>query len=493
MKNENKQPVKRKSRKIFFRNLVFLLFMMSILSLGVLFFLNMLPISYFLGVVFFVLSFDIFMVYCILGRGWKKRFFGTILTVVMLFLFIIADVYALKTMDFLHKINKEGNFNTKNYSLVVLKSSNYEKLKELKKKEIGISKLEEDVGLKKAQNYLNKKVEITYKEEEDLTTLFHRLLDKEVDAILIEDAAKKMLEEEHPEFIGLEKIIHTFSIDVEMNDELVKNVDITNSAFNFFISGIDSYGKITSVARSDVNMLVSINPNTNKVLITSIPRDYYVKLHGINTTYNDKLTHAGIHGIDTSVKTVEDLLDIDINYYVKVNFTSLVELVNKLGGIDVEVDTPFRAYYQEDGKIINYAFKKGTNHLNGAQALAFSRERKSLALGDIARVNHQQMVMEGILNKVLSKSIITKYTELLESLEGRFITNFGTQNISKLVKKQMKDNANWTIESLTLKGTDNHLYTYSYKKTKSYVMEPKEESILEAKTKIQALFKEEKE
>ncbi len=478
----------KKKKKAFFRNLILILLFISLLSLGIIFFLNMVPLIYFLGILLFVLIFDVFMSYLILGHGWKKRFLGTILSIIMIIAMCCVDSYAFRTIDFLGKINSSGNYNTENYSVIVLKDNKYDKLKNLQNKIVGIAKLGEDKGLEDAKKHLDKKIEVEYQEKEDLATLFLELQEEKVDAILIEDAEKKMIEEEHPEFLNLEKIVYTFSVDIEIKDELVKNVDILDKPFNIYISGIDSYGKITSVSRSDVNMVVSINPTTNKILLTSIPRDYYVKLNGINTEYKDKLTHAGMHGIDTSIKTIEDLLDIDINYYVKVNFTSLVDLVEKLDGIDVELDTPFRAYYEENGKMVNYAFKKGTNHLNGKQALAFARERKSLPLGDIARVAHQQMIIKGIIDKVLSKNIITKYSDILASLEGKFITNFGTQNISKLVKTQIKDNPNWEIQNYTLRGVDAHEYTYSYKRSKSYVMEPKEESIIEAKDLINRVF-----
>ena len=485
---EQKKIIKKRRHKPFFRGLVFFLFFVSFLSIGFIYFLDMVPMVYFLGIFVFFLAFDFLMVYFILGRGWKKRLLGTLLSIVMIVVMVVIDGYVFQTMDFLNKINGNGNYNTENYSVIVLQESHYDKLKDLKDENMGVAILGTDEGLEEAKKHLNKKVSVVYKEEEDLDTLYQMLIQHEVAAILVENAEKSILEEEYTDFKGIEKVVYTFSIDIEIKDDLVKSVDITNTPFNVFISGIDSYGKITSVSRSDVNMVVSINPVTHKILFTSIPRDYYVTLHGINTTFKDKLTHAGMHGIDTSVKTVEDLLDIDINYYAKVNFTSLVDLVDQLGGIDVELDKPFRAYYDEDGTIVNYSFKKGTNHLNGKQALAFSRERKSLALGDRARVEHQQMVLEGILNKVLSKSIITKYTDILDALEGKFVTNFGTQNISKLVKNQIKENPSWEIEKYTLLGTDAHEYTYSYKKLKSYVMEPKIESLEEAKNLIKTIL-----
>lgn len=485
--NENEEiKKKKKSKKKFFRRLFFVSLLVSCLTLGVLFFLDVMPILYFgiLVGIFFV--FDFFMALLMLGRGWKRRLLGTILTFVKMIGMACILFYSIHTMDFLKKISG-GNYNTENYSVIVLNDSGYEKLKDMQDKKIGIVKLGEDKGLLEAKMYLNKKVSLEYVEMDDLTNLATSLLKKNVDAILIEGAEKSLLEE-NGEILDKEKVIYEFSIDIEIEDNLVKNVNTVKEPFNIFISGIDSYGKITSVSRSDVNMLVSVNPNTHKVLFTSIPRDYYVNLYGISSKYKDKITHAGIHGIDTSVKTVEDLLDTDINYYAKVNFTSLIQIVDKLGGVDVELEKGFRAYYEEEKETINYTFKKGTNHLNGKQALAFARERKSLAQGDVGRVEHQQILLEAIVNKVLSKNIITKYNDLLNALEGRFVTNMGTENITKLVKQQMKDMPSWSIDKYTLRGTDAHEYTYSYKNTKSYVMMPAIESVTEAKEKIKVLM-----
>lgn len=485
MKEDSKK--KKKSKKKVFRRLFFASLILSIVTLIVLHFLNVVPLLYFIPIVLGILFFDFLMAVLMLGKGWKRRLIGSILTIMKMVCMCILLFYLVNTMDFLHKINN-GNVNTENYSVIVLNNSGYEKLKDIKDKKIAIVKLGDDQGLLEAKLHLNKKTSLEYVEMEDLNSLASNLLNKSVDAILIEEAEKELLEEENDEIAKNEKVIYNFSIDIEINDGLVKNVDITKDSFNVFISGIDSYGKITSVSRSDVNMVVTINPTTHQVLLTSIPRDYYVKLHGINTSLNDKLTHAGIHGIDTSVKTVEDLLGIDINYYAKVNFTSLISIVDKLGGIDVEVDKPFRAYYIEEEETIDYYFKKGTNHLNGKQALAFARERKSLVSGDVGRVEHQQMLIEALLNKALSKNIITKYNDLLNALEGKFVTNFGTENITKLVKEQMKDMPSWKIDKYTLTGSDAYDYTYSYKSLKSYVMVPDMESVNTAKEKIKSVL-----
>ena len=450
-----------------------------------LYFLNVLPFLYFIAIAFFLFVLDFIFALLTLGKGVKKRILGTFLSFLKFGLLCFFLFHSIHTLLFLHKMN-QGNYNTVNYQILVLKDSPYTSIKELKDKKIGSLEAKDDEELIQAKMQLNKKVSLEYKEADNLEDLSLLLKNHEVEAILIEEAQLSLLEEENNLF-SQEKVLYSFSVNIEIKDELVKNVDITKEPFNVFISGIDTYGKVTSVSRSDVNMLISINPTTHKVLFISIPRDYYVPLNGIATKLKDKITHAGIHGINTSVKTVEDLLSIDINYYAKVNFTSLISIVDELDGIDVTLDQAFTAYYEEKNETIHYTFKKGENHLNGKQALAFARERKSLAQGDVERVKHQQMILEAIMNKVLSKKIITKYNDLLKDLDGKVITNLGTENITKLVKQQIKNMPSWSIDKYTLEGENSHQYTYSYPSVKSYVMLPKEESVKKAKEMIQNL------
>ena len=195
----------------------------------------------------------------------------------------------------------------------------------------------------------------------------------------------------------------------------------------------------------------------------------------------DKLTHAGMYGIETSVKTIEDILDIDINYYLKVNFTSLVDIVDALGGIEVDSKYAFSTAN-------NYSFKKGINKLDGKSTLYFCRERKSFSGGDRVRGQNQQAVITAIIKKTASPSIITKYDALLKALEGKFQTNISSENISKLIKMQLNDMASWNIKSISLDGSDKMEYTYSYPKSmgnsKTYVMEPNIDTIKRAQDLI---------
>ena len=484
MEKKKKKTNKKNSKMQFFRYLSLALILVSVICIGLIYFINVLPMEYFLVCLALFVIIDISMCYLLLGRGWKKRMIGTFLSIILIIIFTLGIVYELNTIGFLKKIGNK-NYKTQNYSVIVLNSSKYKKISDIKDEDVGILTKNATEGLSEAISYLNKKVKVTYSEKEDVGQLEQNLLEKNLSVILLEDTYLEIAKEENENFASNTKVIYKFSIDIATKD-MVKDVDITKKPFNVFIAGIDTYGKISSVSRSDVNMVVTVNPNTHKILLTSIPRDYYVNLHGI-TSYKDKLTHAGIHGIDMSVKTVEDLLECDINYYFKVNFSSLINIVDSIGGIEVDSPYTFSTY---DNK---YTFRKGINKLNGEKALYFVRERKAFKAGDRTRNQNQQLVLTAIINKVISPTLLTKYNSILNSVEKSFVTNMENDNITKFVKKQIKNNDKWTIESINLDGTDAFDYTYSYKSAKSYVMQPDEESVKNAKNKINEIINEKEE
>ena len=262
---------------------------------------------------------------------------------------------------------------------------------------------------------------------------------------------------------------------------IAKDAQVTSETFAVYISGIDTYGTISSVSRSDVNIVAVINPKTYQVLLVNIPRDYYVQLHG---TYGkrDKLTHAGMYGVEMSVKTIEDLLDLDINYYFKVNFTSLEDIVDAIGGIEVYSEHTFTS----SGR--NFNFVKGYNLMNGQQALDFSRERKAFRDGDRMRGKNQQAVINGIIKQASKPSIITKFDTLLKSLSNKFQTNMETSKMMELVKLQISKMPTWNVSTISLTGGDGRASTYSGGSQLLYVMYPSQNSINDAITKIDAVI-----
>ena len=272
---------------------------------------------------------------------------------------------------------------------------------------------------------------------------------------------------------------HEFLGQVTAKKKAEDAVDVTNKPFNIYISGMDTTGKITEEARSDVNMIITVNPKTHKVLMTSIPRDYLVELQNGE---KDKLTHTGLMGIDETTSDVEDLLGIKINYYVKVNYNTLKHLVNSIGGITINSDKAFISY------IGKYRFVEGENQLDGAKALAYARERHAYSDGDNHRVRNQQEVLKAIVKKLTgSTTLLTRYNKILKYLAPTMEMNLTRAEVKALVKFQLGKNPKWKFESNSLEGFDAFSTVYSAGNQQLYVMKPDEESIKKARQKIKEI------
>ena len=472
---------KRKEKVMpFFKFLAIAMAIITIITLCLFYFIDILPGEYFLVLCVLLILFNIiFSCLILVRRGAKRRSVGTVLSILYIILLVLVIIYELNTIGFLKKLGFV-NYKTENYSVLVLKDSKYEELSDLDGESIGSLEFTSD-GLKDAKEKIEKNITIDFKTTSDITALKESFLKEEFASMLIEDSMLAMLNESDSNFANSYKVIYDFSLDVETED-IASEVDITKDAFNIYVSGIDTYGSVSSVSRSDVNMIITVNPKTHKILITSIPRDYYVTLAGKNA--KDKLTHAGIYGIEESVATLENLLDININYYVKVNFTSVIDIVDALGGVNVYSKYSFTS---QDG----YYYNQGYNSVDGKKALSFVRERKSFSEGDRTRVENQAAMIEALINKAISPSIITRYTSLLNALSNSFITNLKTEDITNFIKMQIDDMPSWDIENISLNGTDGFDYTYSYGGTKLYVMIPDNETVINATNKIKTILKEE--
>ena len=389
-------------------------------------------------------------------------------------IYIYVTNYALATISFLGDVFQETK-EFDEYYIIVRKDSSYAKIEDIKDKNVHFFQVADDIKTK-----LTKQVSVTLVNQENLLDLGNKLLDKNVDVILTSATQYSMLSDEIKNFKEDTKVLYTIKHEIQTStkvEETGSKYSVKSGKFNVYISGIDTSGNIGNVSRSDANILMSINTDTHEALLTSIPRDYYVTLHSYGA--KDKLTHSGIYGVNETVKTVEDLLDTDINYYVRVNFTTVIKLVDKLGGIDVYSDYSFTT----SDKL--YTFKKGYNHMNGEEALRFSRERYAFEGGDNQRVKNQQHVIEAVMKKVLnSTTLLTKYTDILDSLKGSFQTNIAQDDISALVKDQINNMSSWTIKSNSLTGTGASSSTYSMGSTKLYVMVPNSTSVTSAKEKI---------
>ena len=249
---------------------------------------------------------------------------------------------------------------------------------------------------------------------------------------------------------------------------------------NIYISGSDSReNDIQAKSRSDVNILLTINPLTNKILITSIPRDYYVQIHN-QKGLKDKLTHCGIYGMETSVKTLEDLFDIKIAYNLKVNFNSVIKIVDLIDGIDINSDKAFSS-----NVLKNFYIQEGLNHFNGNQALAYLRERYAYKEGDRHRIQNQQQVLKAIINKMLSdKKYLFDYEKILDILSDSYITDIPPSLIKTYIRKQLKEMPTWSFDLIWVNGQNASMPTFTSPKIRRYVMIPFDEDIKNAHDKI---------
>lgn len=459
----------------------------SLVLVGLLFKLGALPMKYTIIIIVILALLCVGMFFLMKpstkkGKGNIRTVIGKVVSILLSVLLLFGSLKVAEGNAMLDAISG-ANSQVTRISVIVKKDSSYEKLSDLKGQSIEVNQKAPDDKEKLTQALAALKKEdssIQTKDVDEYTTMADDLYNGKTKAILMNEANYPMVEVNHEDFQNETKVIWTYEIEEDVKD-FSKDVDVTTKPFIVYISGIDTYGKVSTVSRTDVNMIVTVNPKTKQILMTSIPRDYYVTL--ANKGKKDKLTHSGLAGVENTVKTMENFMGIDINYYARVNFTSLIKIVDALGGIDINSDRAFTAY---DGS----TFKKGINHVNGQKALAYSRERHAFGEGDNERVYHQQLVLTAMINKMMSPAIITNYSSVLNSINGSFETNMSSGDITSLLQMQINDMASWTITQKQLSGSGVLQTGGAYMpSSKLYYMIPNESSVAENKKAIQNVLK----
>lgn len=462
-------------------NIIKLLFIListflSIYFIKVISDLNILPNKYFYLVVIITMLFNIMSLLFIIFKNKILNIIGIIICILIIVLSIIGLKYGKRTVDFFN-----SGFGNKSesiiYSVVVLNDSDCDSIDDLDLKKIGYFKNDGNNYL----NMLNDKISPVLVGYDTLFDLYDDLTLKEIDAFIVNEAYLDILEE----YVSIDvKVLYNFNVFQDVMEEIyspkLKNV-------NILISGSDSRsGNVSSYSRSDVNMIMTINMEQKTILLTSIPRDYYVQLHG-TTGLKDKLTHSGIYGLDMTKNTLEDLLDIEIDYSIKVGFKSVIDIVDLIGGIDIVSDTEFVSHCRDGGAIRTHV-KLGLNHFNGGQALSYARERYAYVEGDRHRILNQQQVLEAVMNKIFSdKSLLLKYDELLDAFSSLYITDIPSYFIKSFIKEQIDDMSKWNVIKQSLNGYGSSGYTYSMPGRYLYVMIPDSNSLNSASFKIKEI------
>ena len=418
----------------------------------------------------------------------KTSLAARIICLVISLICIIGGIFALRYTDaindFFSKVTEQKP-EMKQYSVVVMNDSGIIDVNNLSNKSVGF--LKSDPKATNAEQYLQTVVKINSDFYEDLDTMISALNNNITDAVALETDRLEMLKEEAEDSVKNTKVIYTFEIELEGEAVEVSDKEITKEPFIVYISGSDSREGIKATARSDVNIVAVVNPQKGKILLASIPRDTYVQLHD-TVGIKDKLTHAGVYGINMSKETIEDFLGINIDHTIKVSFDTVVKVVDELDGIEINSDQAMSL--RTNGKTCEYVV--GKQQVDGDCALRFARERKSYETGDRHRGENQQEVITGIINKISgSRNYLLKVPAILNIAADSFETSFERNDITEFIRSQLTNPKNWKVESVAVDGTGTMEPTYSMGvNLPLYVMIPSDESVTNVVNKINEYLKE---
>lgn len=422
--------------------------------------LEILPSNILMPVILVIILFSLILLLLInfFAHGLATKIIFSFLVILISVAYGLGDYYLYSTASTLNTVTEQAAKSKNTVSLIVMAESTKTDVQDINGSKIGVLTNINKEGTKKSLNDISKQ-NIGYSAEkfDNVPAMLQALYEGQVDAIILNEAYRSNVSEieNYENFNNETKVIHqTVYYTKEANNSLAVS-DITSKPFTILITGNDSFGALDEVSRSDVNMIVTINPLTSTILMTSIPRDAFVTEvcddYACNYGVEDKLTHTGIYGADTTKDTLENLLDIDINYIFRVNFSSMIDIVDALGGIDIDVAEGMAvSRFYSDSTL--EGVHEGQNHLNGKRALAYSRERKAYLDGDVQRARNQQQVLQAMFKKASSPEIITKYSNILKAVGKAFDTNMTTKEITSFIKYQLQASPSWKFEQYVLKG-----------------------------------------
>ncbi|WP_334104594.1 LCP family protein [Muricomes intestini] len=445
----------------------------TLVFIAALFVLNMLPMKY-LGAAAGILL--VFWLIPLIGQlvSKKKAIAGKVFSIFMSVVLALGSYYIFKTNGTVEDITG-GNTKVDKMVVAVLADDPAETIQDAADYSFGVQYAMKGDDVKSTVEAINKELgrDISTTEYKSLNEQAEALRDGQVQAIVYNDAYTGVLEEAYEGYSDEVKIIYSHEITSTLKNEAA-DVKVADDSFTVYISGIDVYGAIETNSRSDVNIIATVNPTTHQILLVTTPRDYYVEIPGISGGQKDKLTHAGIYGVDASMATLEQLYDTDIDFYARVNFTSLEQMVDALGGVDVISEQAFTTS-DDSGLVMNVV--QGENHFTGKQALAFSRERMNVDGGDFQRGKNQQAVITAMIKKAISPAILTGANGVLSSVSGNVDTNMSQNQIQELIKSQLSGGGAWNIKSMAAEGTGDNQECYSSPGSILYVTQPDMASI----------------
>lgn len=441
---------------------------------------DMLPALY-IGSITLVLTI-LGLLFALMHRRLTTSIIADILCVLLTFL-CAAGCFYIDKMDLTISDISELETQTEVVSVYVMAEDSAQTINDAADYQFGrtvmVDKDNTDKTVEKIESILGKTLNI--KEYDDMLEMLDDLKDNTIGAVVLNSSyAGIAADAEGYDWVStqlreLTSVAH--EVEIQNTQATPENVPET---FIMYLSGIDTYGGISARSRSDVNILAVVNTRTKNILLLSTPRDSYVDFEATGGA-KDKLTHAGIYGVEQSMDALERLYDIDIDYYLRINFTGFVDIIDALGGIEV--------YSEYDFSVQNIReYQRGYNQLTGLEALAFARERYSFAEGDYQRAKNQMEVIRAVIAKAASSSLLTNYNSVMNAVAGSFETNMPKDQISSLVKMQLSDMAQWNISSYTTAGQSQYAETYSMPGQQLYVIVLDENNIAEAERLINEVY-----
>ena len=414
----------------------------------------------------------------------KKSPLVTTVVLVIFSLVSLVGIFGFKQMiDITNRMNQTAAFSEVEMSIVVPKESDIKDVSQLTSVQAPTKVDKNNIETLMSALKKDKKVDVKVEDVASYQEAYDNLKSGKSKAMVLSGSYASLLESVDSNYASNLKTIYTYKIK-KKNSNSAKQVD--SKVFNIYISGIDTYGSISTVSRSDVNIIMTVNMNTHKILLTTTPRDAYVKIPGGGADQYDKLTHAGIYGVETSEQTLENLYGIKIDYYARINFTSFLKLIDQLGGVTVHNDQAFTSLH---GK---FDFPVGDIQMNSEQALGFVRERYSLDGGDNDRGKNQEKVISAIVNKLASLKSVSNFTSIVNNLQDSVQTNMSLDTINDLANTQLDSGSKFTVTSQAVTGTGStgQLTSYAMPNSSLYMMKLDDSSVASASQAIKNLMEE---
>ena len=414
----------------------------------------------------------------------KKSPLVTTVVLVIFSLVSLVGIFGFKQMiDITNRMNQTAAFSEVEMSIVVPKESDIKDVSQLTSVQAPTKVDKNNIETLMSALKKDKKVDVKVDDVASYQEAYDNLKSGKSKAMVLSGSYASLLESVDSNYASNLKTIYTYKIK-KKNNNSAKQVD--SKVFNIYISGIDTYGSISTVSRSDVNIIMTVNMNTHKILLTTTPRDAYVKIPDGGADQYDKLTHAGIYGVETSEQTLENLYGIKIDYYARINFTSFLKLIDQLGGVTVHNDQAFTSLH---GK---FDFPVGDIQMNSEQALGFVRERYSLDGGDNDRGKNQEKVISAIVNKLASLKSVSNFTSIVNNLQDSVQTNMSLDTINALANTQLDSGSKFTVTSQAVTGTGStgQLTSYAMPNSSLYMMKLDDSSVASASQAIKNLMEE---